>query len=45
MLAVILSALFPHQKPSGGSSPRITFISRIDHSGVNTAAAKIETPG
>ena len=44
MLAVIVSALFPHQKPSSSSPARITFISRIDRSGVNTAAAKIETP-
>ena len=45
LLGAILPALFPHEKGSGGGPARVTFISKIDRSGVNTAAAKIETPG
>ena len=46
LLGVILSALLPHGKAgSGGGGSKIVFISKIDRSGVNTAAAKIETPG
>ncbi|TMB24191.1 MAG: hypothetical protein E6J71_01870 [Deltaproteobacteria bacterium] len=44
MLAVILSALFPHQKPNGTGPARVTLISHIDRSGANTTATKIETP-
>ena len=44
LLAVILSALMPHQKASSSGPARITFISKVDRSGVNTTATKIETP-
>ena len=44
MFAVILSALFPHQKPNGTGPARVTLISHIDRSGANTTATKIETP-
>ena len=44
LLATMVSALMPHEKHGSGAPAKVVFISRIDRSGVNTTAAKIETP-
>jgi len=44
LLAVLLPALFPHEKPSGTGPARVTLISHVDRTGVSTTATKIETP-
>ena len=45
LFAVILPALLsPGKAGSGGGGSKIVFVSKIDRSGVNTTATKIETP-
>ena len=44
LLGVILPALFPHEKATGGGPSRITLISKIERPDVHTTAARIETP-
>ena len=44
LLGVILPALFPHEKATGGGPSRITLISRIERPDVHTTATTIETP-
>jgi len=45
LLGVMLPVLFPNEKAgTGGRGSKIVFISKIDRSGANTTAAKIETP-
>jgi len=44
LFATMLHALLPQEKHTGSGPAKVTLISKIERSGANTTAAKIETP-
>jgi len=44
LLAIMTHVLMPQEKHGGSGTSKIVFISKIERSGANTTATKIETP-